>query len=146
MSQKLGVGLVLGTALVSGFSIFINSYGVKGFDSSVFTFAKNLVVAVALFAILLGTLRWDQLKQLKGKHWAQLAIIGLVGGSIPFLLFFKGLQLTTGQMGSFIHKTLFLYVAILAPIFLKERLSKKLFLGTALLLVGNYLLIRPGFA
>ena len=143
MSQKLGLGLVLGTALISGFSIFLNSYAVKGFDSSVFTFAKNLVVAVALFAILFGTMRWQEVKQLKVRHWRQLAVIGLVGGSIPFLLFFKGLQMASGQMGSFIHKSLFVFVAILAPIFLKEKPAAKLVWGTLLLLAGNYLLIRP---
>ncbi|MBR9699164.1 DMT family transporter [Candidatus Woesearchaeota archaeon] len=140
-----GLTLVLFTALISGFSIFINSFGVRGFDSSVFTFSKNILVAVLLFAIILGFKEFSQLKSLKKKQWWQLASIGLIGGSIPFLLFFKGLQLSTGTTSAFIHKTLFVFVAIFAIIFLKEKLSKGIFIGGAFLLLGNYFLIRPDF-
>ena len=53
MENKKGLLLVFLTAVISGFSIFINSYGVKGFDSSVFTFSKNIVVALFLFSIII---------------------------------------------------------------------------------------------
>ena len=93
-TYQKGIFLVILTAIVSGFSIFINSFAVKGFDSSVFTFSKNVAVALFLFAVLYGFGQWQELKTLKRKHWIQLFIIGLVGGSLPFLLFFKGLQLS----------------------------------------------------
>lgn len=142
-NKKLGVMLVLYTTLVSGFSIFLNSYGVKGLDSSVFTFSKNILVALLLFALIFGAGKMAELKLLKRKHWLQLAAIGLVGGSVPFLLFFKGLQLTTGTESSFIHKTMFIYVAVFALLFLKEKLTKRLLIGAASLLAGTYLMVRP---
>jgi drug/metabolite transporter (DMT)-like permease len=145
MEEKRGLVLVLFAAIISGFSIFINSYGVKGFDSSVFTFSKNIVVAVLLFAIILGLGKFNELKKLSRKNWLQLSAIGFVGGSVPFLLFFKGLQLTTSSTSAFIHKTMFLFVAIMAIIFLKEKLSKSIFIGALLLLIGTYLMIRPDF-
>lgn len=132
-------------AVVSGFSIFINSYGVKGFDSSVFTFSKNVVVALFLFTILMAWRKTPELQTLSKKHWLQLAGIGLVGGSVPFLLFFKGLQMTVGQTSAFIHKTIFIYVAVFALIFLKEKPTKGLFVGAVLLLAGNYVMLRPDF-
>src|SRR3989338_4350910 len=143
MESKKGLMLVLGTALISGFSIFINSYGVKGFDSSVFTFSKNIAVAVALFALLIGIGQWRELKALSGRQWQQLFVIGAVGGSVPFLLFFKGIQLASGATASFIHKTLFIYATVLALVFLKERVSKGVLLGCALLLAGNYAALMP---
>src|SRR3990172_755192 len=109
-----GMLLVFATAIISGFAIFINSYGVKSFDPYLYTFLKNLVVALFLVGLLLGLKEFKQLKKLKKKDWLLLAIIGLIGGSIPFLLFFKGLSLTTAASGSFVHKTMFIYVAILA--------------------------------
>ncbi|OIO65382.1 hypothetical protein COY28_00655 [Candidatus Woesearchaeota archaeon CG_4_10_14_0_2_um_filter_57_5] len=141
-----GIRLILFTALVSGFSIFLNSWAVKGFDSSVFTFSKNLLVALLLSAVLLGIGMRDQLMRLKAGQWRQLMLIGLVGGSIPFLLFFKGLQMTTGSTAGFIHKTLFLFATLFAVLFLRERWDWRLGTGMALLLGGTYLFIRPDFA
>jgi drug/metabolite transporter (DMT)-like permease len=146
MDERKGILLVLMAALVSGFSIFLNGFGVKGFDSSVFTFSKNIVVAVLLLAVITGAGQLNSLRRLTLKHWRQLAVIGLVGGSIPFLLFFKGLQMTTGQASAFIHKTIFIYVAVFAFFFLKEKLSKGLLIGALLLLAGNYFMLRPDFS
>lgn len=140
--KNKGIILVLFTALISGFSIFINKFGVKGIDSTIFTFTKNLIVALFLLAIILGFKEFNNLKKLRKKQWLSLILIGLVGGSIPFVLFFRGLQLTNGPIGSFIHKTMFIFVAILATLFLKEKLTKKIFIPAILLLAGNFLLLR----
>ncbi|MFH1590577.1 MAG: DMT family transporter [archaeon] len=141
-----GLSLILFTALISGVSIFINSFGVKGFDSSVFTFSKNVVVAMLLLAVVLGSAGIGVLRRLTARQWGTLAIIGLVGGSIPFLLFFKGLQMTAGTTAAFIHKTLFVFVAVFALLWLKERPSKGFFLGAVAILAGTYLMIRPDFS
>ena len=61
---------------------------------------------------------------------------------MPFLLFFKGLSLTTAAQGGFIHKTMFIYVVILAAVFLKEKLSKNFIIGALLLMLGNLLLLK----
>jgi len=50
-------------------------------------------------------------------------LIAIVGGSLPFLLFFTGLSLASAPSAAFIHKTLFIWVAFLAVPFLGERLG-----------------------
>jgi len=144
MNNK-GLMLVFLTAIISGFSIFINQFGVKGFDSSVFTFSKNIVAALFLFSILIFFSKFEEIKKIKYRQWKQLILIGLVGGSIPFLLFFKGLQLTSGTSSAFIHKTLFIYTSVFALTFLKEKLNKGFIIGATLLLLGNYLMLKPSF-
>jgi len=144
--KKQGFWLVIATAVISGFSIFMNSFAVKGFDSSVFTFSKNLVVALFLIALILGFGYRNELWSLKKKQWLQLLIIGFVGGSVPFLLFFKGLQLTTGSTSAFIHKTLFLLVIVLATVFLKEKLTKSMIAASLLLMAGTYFMVKPNFS
>ncbi|MFH1133422.1 MAG: DMT family transporter [Nanoarchaeota archaeon] len=146
MALNKGYSLVLMTAVISGFSIFINSYGVKEFDAAVFAFAKVALVATLLGALIIGIGQWEQLRSLSRREWLTLALIGLVGGSIPFILFFEGLRMTSGMTGAFLHKTLFLFVGLFAVLFLKERLSKGFFLGSLLILLGSAALIRPAFA
>lgn len=77
------------------------------------------------------------------KQWLQLVLIGIIGGSIPFLLFFKGLSLSTATGGQLIHKTLFIWVGLLAVMFLKEKLGKWQLLALSILLIGNYFLATP---
>lgn len=143
--KKKSLMFIFFTAVISGVAIFVNSFGVKGFDSSVFTFSKNIVVALLLLAILVGVKEFNVLKNLKRKQWTQLAFIGLIGGSIPFLLFFRGLQLTTGTTSAFVHKTLFIFVAIFALLTIKEKPTKGFIAGAIFLLAGTYFIIRPDF-
>jgi drug/metabolite transporter (DMT)-like permease len=142
MENKNGLWLVLGTAIISGISIFINKFGVQGIDSSLFTGTKNFIVAIFLFSLIILAKDFKKLKELTKQEWLKLSLIGLLGGSIPFLLFFKGLQLTSASQGSFIHKTMFLWVGVLALIFLKEKLSKGMVIGAIMLLIGNFLLLK----
>ncbi|USN45534.1 MAG: DMT family transporter [Candidatus Woesearchaeota archaeon] len=145
-NERKGLYLVLLTAIISGVSIFANSFGVQGFDPGVFTFAKNLLVAICLGSILLALGNWKQLKDLKRNDWISLATIGLIGGSVPFVLFFAGLQMTTGTTSAFLHKSLFIFASLFAIIFLKEKLNAWFIAGAAMLLVGNYVMLAPSFA
>jgi len=142
MNKNKGYYLVLSTAIISGFAIFINQFGVKVSHPYVFTFLKNTMVAVLLFSLILILKDRKQLTNIKKKQWLQLILIGLIGGSIPFLLFFKGLSLTTSIGGAFLHKTIFIYIALFAAIFLKEKISKKYFLGGLFLVLGNLFLLK----
>ncbi|MFH1182477.1 MAG: DMT family transporter [Candidatus Woesearchaeota archaeon] len=139
--MKKGLMLVLATAVISGVSIFLNKFAVSGINSSVFTFSKNVAVALLIFSIIVLFGRLNEVRQLTTKQWSLLAAVGLIGGSIPFLLFFKGLQVTSSVTGSFIHKTMFVFVAVLAVIFLKEKLNKTILAAAALLVAGNFFLL-----
>jgi len=137
-----GYLLVTLTAIISGFAIFVNKFGVGIFKSAeIYTFLR-----VALVALILGSLSLlfdsKRIKTLKKREWILLALIGLVGGSIPFLLFFKGLKITSSAEGSFIHKTMFLWVAIFATLFLKEKIDRKFIFGASILLFANALLLK----
>lgn len=139
-SQK-GLYFALMTALISGLSIFLSKSAVKVVgDSFVYTTAKNLLVALVLTIIVLTPVVFRQLSNLKKKEWLLLIAVGLVGGSLPFVLFFKGISMTSAVQAGFIHKTLFIWVTILAIPLLKEKLSKWQGLAMTMLLGGNLIL------
>lgn len=142
MNQTKGILYVLTTAIISGVSIYVNGLAVKFSNPYVFTGIKNLLVGLAFLSLILLIKEWKSIKALKRKDWLVLILIGLIGGAIPFLLFFKGLSLTMAAKGSFIHKTMFIYVSFLAIIFLKEKLNKSLLLGLVALLAGNILFLQ----
>ncbi|MFC1731420.1 DMT family transporter [candidate division KSB1 bacterium] len=140
--NKKGLIFALFTALVSGFSIFVNKFGLAGFDPYVFAGVKNIIVVIFLISAILLLKDYKELKNLTSTQWVKLFLIGLIGGSIPFLLFFKGLSMTSAAMGAFIHKTMFVFVAIGAVIFLREKIDRKYAIGAVLLLAGNFLLLK----
>ena len=137
--------LVWFTALISGVSIFVNKFGVSMNNPFVFTFMKNAMVCVFLLSIVILAKEFKLFKKLTIKDWKNLVIIGLIGGSIPFLLFFKGLSLTTSAKAGFIHKTMFVYIGIMAYIFLKEKFNSKSMIAVLLLLVGNFLFLKLSY-
>lgn len=140
-----GIRLAFLTACISGFAIFINKFGVSFWlDSSAYTTAKNIVAALFLFSVLVAAKKLPELKHLSRALWTKLILIGFVGGSIPFLLFFKSLTLISAPEAAFIHKTLFLWVALLAYPILKERLGAPQILGLAVLVWGIIFLGTPG--
>jgi len=142
MNHKKGINLIIATAVISGFSIFINQFGVKVINSDIYTFLKNLIAGLLVVGVMLMLKERGEIKKLKTKDLRLLVLIGLIGGSVPFLLFFKGLAISGAANGSLIHKSMFLLVAVLAVIFLKEKLKKNLIIGMLLLLIGNVLILN----
>lgn len=141
---RRGVLLALGTAAISGLSVYVNAYGVKLVaDATVYTTAKNGVAAVLLVGLALALGAHRQVPALGGRQRAGLLAIALVGGSIPFILFFSGLALATAPTAAFIHKTLFVWVALLAVPLLGERLGLVPIAALGVLLVGQVLMTPP---
>jgi len=135
---RMGVGIALATALLSGVSVFVNSFGVKRVpDPFVFTTAKNLIVAMLLVAAIGSWIARDEFKRLSASNWTKMAILGAVGGGIPFLMFFYGLREASAPSAAFMHKTLFIWVTILAIPILKERLGAVQVTALVVLLFGN---------
>ncbi len=135
-------------ALVSGVAVFVNGVAVRHFDdATVYTTAKNLwaglLLAIAMVAVPVrsmappvsaslgpsgGRSRWP---------WPWMAVVAVIGGAVPFVLFFEGLALATSTDAAFIHKTLVVWVAVGASIVLRERLGPMHVLAIALLVVGH---------
>ena len=132
----------MATAIISGFSVFINKYAVSVANPYVFAWLKNTFVAIILVGIIVAWKDWKNLRALSFKNWLMLLAIGIIGGGIPFLMFFKGLSLITAAEGAFIHKTIFLFASFLGMFFLGEKLTKKFFVAGLFLILGNILLLN----
>lgn len=133
--------LALGTALISGVSNFVNKYSVTVIkDPIAFTLLKNAIVAVLVLSAVMLFTRLRELRSIRKADVFKLLAIGIIGGGIPFALFFTGLTMTSAVTASLIHKTLFLWVAILAVPLLKERIGRIQAAALILLVAGNLML------
>lgn len=137
---KPGLGYTFAAlaAAISGVSIYVNSFGVKLFrDATLYTTLKNSVVGLALLLpLLLWSGRRAEYRRLNRRQAGWLIALAVTGGSIPYVLFFHGLQLTNAITGSVLNHLQFVFVAVIAFVFLGERLRAWMWVGLAVLLVG----------
>ncbi len=138
---RTGTVLALSTACISGVSLFVNKFAVSTVsDPVLFSGFKNAIVGVLLTGLIVLMGRHREVRSLTRRQLGQLSLIGLVGGAIPFALFFTGLAMMPAATGALIHKTLFVWVALLAMVFLRERFSLLQWLAVAALFGANLLL------
>ena len=156
------------TALISGVSVFVNSYGVHSIsEPSVYTTAKNIVATLVLgvIAMLAWGLHHRRAASAGGRfvtvtrasgsegvsggwrawgpaRWVGLGYVGIVGGGIAFVLFFNGLARTSATPAAFWRDTLVVWVAVLAVPFLHERLKWWNLAAISLLIVGQITIER----
>jgi drug/metabolite transporter (DMT)-like permease len=143
---RQGLAFAGATAVISGVAVFVNADGVRAFgDATAYTTAKNLVAALLLGVLALLATRRGSTAALRRptsrRGWWQLLAIGVIGGSVPFVLFFEGLARATAGDAAFLHKTLVVWVAVLAVPLLRERLGALQVVAVIALVVGQAVLL-----
>lgn len=142
--EKQGVYFALITSVISGVSIFLNKFAVNEIKPPLyFTSLKNLIVSGLVLSMFILMRKFKDIKKLKLKEVKYLLAIGIIGGSLPFYLYFEGLSRVSSINGAIIHKTLVIWVALLAIPLLKEKISKLQILGVSMLFLSN--LVVGGF-
>jgi drug/metabolite transporter (DMT)-like permease len=151
-TRATGIALAFVTAMVSGVAVYVNAKGVSKFDdATVYTTAKNAVAGLLLIALALPLLvsrRADvatrPARSSTGGKWLGLVALACIGGSVPFVLFFEGLSRATATQAAFIHKTLVVWVALLAVVVLRERIGPLHVAAIALVVTGQAWLLGGG--
>ena len=154
--RRTGLRLAVAAAVVSGVAVYVNGQAVSRFPSpTIYTTGKNVIAGVLLIGIALTAARVSSMPASRGAGIEQrdlvgLGIVAVIGGAVPFVLFFEGLARATSSDAAFIHKTLVVWVAILAVVFLRERLTWVHLLAVASLVVAQVAIadgvgsLRPG--
>jgi drug/metabolite transporter (DMT)-like permease len=138
-------------AAISGVAVFANGYGVRAVpDATVYTTAKNLVAAVVLTLVALVAARSARSPSVvrpahRPASWLGLVLLSIIGGSVPFVLFFEGLARASSTHAAFVQKSLVIWVALLAVPLLGERLRAPHVLAIVLL-IGGLVVLDGGLA
>jgi len=137
-NYKRGLSYAFAASVISGISIFLNKFAVDSVKSPILlTTTKNILVGLVFFGFLVLLGKWKKTVKLSRNKLFKLLLISLIGGSIPFYLFFTGLANTSAINAAIIQKSLVIWVAILASLYLKEKVSLIGALSVALLFLGN---------
>lgn len=148
--NRLGIVLALVAATVSGASVWLNAQVVARVDTfgdpGTYTTAKNLVagtVVLLLAVVASSTGSRHGITRPSGRAtWTALIAVAVIGGAVPFLLFFEGLAASGAPADAqLVHKAgLLAFVALLAPALLRERTGPLQLAGVGSILLGYWIL------
>jgi len=135
---KKGIFFAFVTSIISGVAIFYSKISLVKITPIALTTSRNLLVAFLFVAYFILSGKLKKIKELKKKELINLVLIGIVGGALPFYLFFTGLSMVGAQTANLIHKTLFIWVSFLAILFLKEKPNAGYWLGFILVVIASF--------
>jgi len=143
MKKLLNNGIIFAfcTAFVSGISNVVNKIAVSGItDPVVHTTGKNLIVGLMLLFMLLLRRKSIRFSSVQKNDYISLIGIAIIGGAVPFYLFFTALSHIPVINSSLIHKSLVFWVALLAIPLLGEKLQFGHIVGLLIIFFANYML------
>ena len=122
-------------AIFAALTAVLAKVGVADINSNYATFLRTLVVVVALGALVFATGQAEKLSTLSSKTIWFLVLSGLATGA-SWLCYFKALQLGKVSQVAPIDKLSVVLVALIAAVFLGEKLSVLGWSGVALIGAG----------
>lgn len=149
-TQK-GVIYAFIAAIISGIAIFYAKVSVTKIDPLILTTSRNFFAGLILLVPYLFSINYKKEITSSQSNRAprndnkilmisKLLLISLIGGSIPFFLFFNGLKLVGPQTANFIQKSLFIWVGIASILILKEKTNIFYWLAFILIFLANFLI------
>lgn len=109
--------------------------GVENVGADFATFARTVVVVLALGALLAATGQWQAPASVPGRSWLFLVLSGLATGA-SWLCYFRALKLGDAARVAPVDKLSVVMVAIFGALLLGEELSLVAWAGVALIAVG----------
>ena len=109
--------------------------GVSDINSDFATFFRTIVVVAALGLLLFATKQFEPLSKLSHRSLLFLTLSGLATGA-SWLCYFRALKLGNASQVAPVDKLSVVFVAIIATIFLGEKLSGVNWVGIGLITIG----------
>jgi transporter family protein len=128
----------LGSAVFAALTAILAKVGVENVNSDFATFIRTIVILAAAGAMVLVTNHWQAPETVTPKTWTFLVLWGIATG-LSWICYFRALKLGNAAQVAPIDKLSVVLVAIIAALFLGEKLSPINWAGVALIGVGAVL-------
>ena len=123
-------------AIFAALTAIFAKVGVEDVDSDFATFLRTIVVVAALGLLVWAMGKGQSLGSITPRTWLFLVLSGLATGA-SWLCYFKAMKLGDASQVAPVDKLSVVLVAIIAAVFLGERLSGLGWSGIALVAVGS---------
>ena len=134
-------GWALLSACFAALTAILSKIGIQGIPSNLAMAVRTTVVLVAAWALVLARGEAKDLGALPHKTLVFLVLSGLATGA-SWMCYFKALALGPVSKVAPIDKLSFVLAAVLAVVFLREKLTWQLGMGCALIVAGVLLTLK----
>ena len=128
----------LASAVFAALTAILAKVGIEGIGSNLATFIRTVVILGFAGLILTVAGEWRAPGSISARSWLFLVLSGLATGA-SWLCYFRALKLGEAAKVAPIDKLSVVFVAIIAAVFLGEKLSPVNWLGVALIACGAIL-------
>ena len=129
------------SAFFAALTTIFAKIGVEAINPNLATAIRTVVILVMVWSWVLVRGQFDTLLTITPKAMLFLVFSGLSTG-LSWLFYFRALQVGKASLVAPLDKLSLVLVLIFSVLFLKEPLTLKVFLGTSLILIGTFVLIR----
>jgi transporter family protein len=112
--------------------------GVSGVGSDFATLIRTVVILGVVTLLVLASGQWQPLGSVGGRTWMFLVLSGMATGA-SWLCYFRALKLGDAARVAPVDKLSVVFVAVIAALFLGEKLSGTNWFGVALIAAGAVL-------
>lgn len=126
------------SAVFAALTAILAKIGIENVNSDFATLVRTIVILVAAGAMVLITNHWQAPSTVSGKTWTFLILSGLATG-FSWICYFRALKIGNAAQVAPIDKLSVVMVAVIAALFLGEKLSPVNWIGVALIGVGAVL-------
>lgn len=128
------------SAVFASLTSILGKIGIEGINSNLGTAIRTIVVLIMAWVMVFITRKHHEIKNIDKKSWVFIGLSGLATG-LSWLFYYRALQDGQASIVVPIDKLSIVITVAFAYLFLKEKLSKKSFLGLVMIVLGTMALL-----
>jgi drug/metabolite transporter (DMT)-like permease len=137
--RALSIVLLLLTMVIWGSTYVVTKTGLEEIPPMWFALLRFCVASLLLVPLALA--RGGLAKLPRPVPWKTLVMMGLTGVALYYIAFNLGLSYTTASQGALVQSSIPAVTAIMAVVWLRERVSRRRLLGIVLAIAGVLLIV-----
>jgi len=130
----------LGSAFFAGLTVLFGKIGVMNINSNLATFIRTICVIAMTAGILCWRNEWQMPQTIDMKTWVFLLLSGMATG-LSWLCYYRAIQLGPISKVASVDKLSVALAIIFGIIFLGEKASWQVLLGSALVVIGAVVIL-----
>lgn len=128
------------SAVFASLTAILGKVGITHIDSNLGTAIRTIVVLLMAWGMVFITRKQEEIRHIDLKSWLFICLSGVTTG-LSWLCYYRALQDGQASIVVPIDKLSIVVTVAFSCIFLKERLTKKSFLGLVLIVAGTFCLL-----
>ncbi|PIH06136.1 EamA family transporter [Clostridium combesii] len=128
------------SAVFASLTSILGKMGISGIESNLGTAIRTIVVLIMAWVVVFVSKKQGEIKNIDKKSWLFICLSGITTGS-SWLCYYKALQIGPASVVVPIDKLSIVVSIAFSYFILKEKLTKKSFLGLIIIVIGTLLLL-----